>query len=171
MSGHVVLIGLMGSGKSTVGLLLANLLDRDFLDNDVALGSLTGRSARAIEQDAGRAVLHAVERDVLARALSADTAAVVAAAASVVDTAEGQRLLRDTAAVVWLRASPDLLATRLADRDHRPLPADQDLRALLTEMAARREALFTAVATIVVDAANPPDEIAARLVAELCSVK
>src|SRR5262249_45956694 len=82
---HVVLVGLMGSGKSTVGHALARRLGRPFVDNDEALEARSGRSARAIADADGADALHRLEAQALVDALARPEPAVVAMAASVVE--------------------------------------------------------------------------------------
>jgi shikimate kinase len=155
---HVVLIGLMGSGKSTVGRLLAARLDRPFLDNDDMLERRTGLRARDISAAEGVEALHRAEASVLADALSGFQPAVIAAAAAA-------PLERDAGfaphVVVYLHAGTDVLARRLraANDDHRPLLAG-DIDALLRTQYDARDAVYRGLADVVVDATQP----AARVV-------
>jgi shikimate kinase len=150
---HVVLVGLMGSGKSTVGLLLAARLGRVFVDNDVVLETRTGHSAREIAAAEGADALHLREAEALVFALSTPEPAVVAAAAAapLEPFAAAAMRVHD---VVYLRATPVVLAARLArapDDRHRPFVAD-DARAVLEAQFAARDERYRALATLVVDA-------------------
>jgi shikimate kinase len=166
---HVVLVGLMGSGKTTVGLLLAARLGRAYVDNDVVLEARTSRSAREIAAAEGAEALHLREAEALVVALSTPAPAVVAAAAAapLEPAAAAAMRFHD---VVYLRATPDVLAARLArapDDRHRPLVAD-DARAVLEEQFAARDERYRALATLVVDAgveapATIVDEVSAAL--------
>jgi shikimate kinase len=151
---HVVLVGLMGSGKTTVGLLLAARLGRAFVDNDVVLETRTGRTAREIATALGAEALHLREAEALVFALSGAVPAVVAAAAAapLEPFAAAAMRVHD---VIYLRATPDVLAARLArapgDDHHRPFVAD-DARAVLDAQFAARDERYRALATLVVDA-------------------
>jgi shikimate kinase len=151
---HVVLVGLMASGKTTVGRLLAARLGRPFVDNDVVLESRTGRSAREIATEEGAAALHLREADALVGALASPIPAVIAAAAAapLEPSAAAAMQAHD---VVYLRATPDFLAARLAhapDDGHRPFVDGDDARAVLEEQFAARDERYRALATLVADA-------------------
>jgi shikimate kinase len=125
-STDIVVIGLMGSGKTTVGFGLAQRLGRPFVDSDSLLCLHQHRTAREIADDDGLEVLHDAEHDVARVAMSASTTIVFAAAASVMDLepSELERLLAD-AWVVWLDAPADVLEHRVEDDEaeggHRPV--------------------------------------------------
>jgi shikimate kinase len=150
---HVVLVGLMGSGKSTVGRLLAVRLGLDFVDNDLRLEARTGRVARAIEAAQGLDALHRAEAESLLAALTMRGRAVIGAAAGAV-------LEPDVAAalaahdVVYLRVTPDVVAARLAQAvdHHRPT---LDPAALFEA----RDDRYRRLATLVVDASGAPEAI------------
>ena len=116
----LVLVGLMGSGKTTVGPRLAAELGRPFVDNDVALRDETGRTPAEIVADDGADALHRHEAATLLAALARPGPLVIAAAASVVLDPTVRRRLDDDATVVWLQASDETLRARLADPGVRP---------------------------------------------------
>ena len=146
---HIVLVGLMGTGKSTLGARLANRLQRQFLDNDVLLERQTGQTAASLQRDLGEDVLHRLEADVLLDCLDARPAAVIAAAASTVLSARVRDALHDTAFVIWLRTDLQVLAQRLINPQTRPLSGD--IGVALARQDHDREALYASVADIVVD--------------------
>jgi len=157
---HVVLIGLMASGKTTVGEALAARLDRPFVDNDVVLEARTGRTARAIAEAEGADALHRYEAEALVDALARTVPAVVAAAAAAPLAAGTAEALRSHD-VVYLRATPAVLAARLAHApvadDHRPFGGDDRTRAVLEEQFAARDERYRALATLTVDADRDGD--------------
>jgi shikimate kinase len=152
-SRHVVLVGAMGSGKTTIGRPLAAELDRPFLDNDRLLSATTGTTAAALEVRDGIAALHRAEEVVLLEALAAETPSVIAAAASTIESAVVRSALRERAWVVWLRADPATLAARLPGSDTRPLRR-LDPEALVREQARQRDSMFAEVADLIVDTAG-----------------
>ncbi|MBW3580623.1 MAG: shikimate kinase [Actinobacteria bacterium] len=156
---HLVLVGMMGSGKTSVGRLVARRLGRAFLDSDEQIEARTGRTVREIFEVDGEATFRALEADVLADALARPEAAVIAAAGGVVLDADNRRRLRDQATVVWLRADPEVLAARVRSGDHRPLLTHDPL-AVLERMETARGPLYREVADHVVDTGGAPvDEL------------
>ena len=147
---HIVLIGMMGAGKSSVGRVLARKLDRPLLDTDELIEERTGRTVREIWATDGETAFRAIETETLLATLDDDDPAVVAAAGGVV-LAEVNRsaLAASDAHVVWLLANVDLLITRVKNGAHRPL-LDADPEGMLRQMYIDREALYTEVADAVV---------------------
>lgn len=160
---HVVLVGLMGAGKTAVGERLALDLGLPFVDGDAALTTLTGRDAATIAASDGVPALAVLEARVLLDALAAPGPSVIAAAASVVDDPACRRALRGAAvAVVRLRARPRTLAARHGAGAHRR-PLGPDLVAAFAAQSRARASRFAAVhplVTIDVDAA-PVDQVVA----------
>lgn len=162
---HLVLVGLMGSGKSTVGRLLAERLGRPLLDTDDEIERRTGRSVREIFAADGEDAFRAVEADVVADALAHDTPSVVAAAGGVVLSERTRALLRDPSCrVVWLAAPVGVLVGRTRRGDHRPL-LDDDPASRLAAMADARDALYREVADqiVSVEGRTPADVVEAIL--------
>jgi shikimate kinase len=147
---HIVLVGMMGAGKSSVGRVLAQKLHRPLLDSDELIEERTGRTVREIWVSDGEAAFRAIETETLLAMLGGDEPAVVAAAGGVV-LAEANRcaLTESDAHVVWLLANVELLVTRVKNGVHRPL-LDDDPEGMLRQMYTDREALYTEVADAVV---------------------
>ena len=163
-SRHVVLVGAMGSGKTTVGRPVAAALDRPFLDNDQLLEATTGLTAAAFEGRDGIDALHRAEAAVLLETLATETPSVIAAAASTIESAAVRSALRERAWVVWLRADPATLAARLPGSDARPLQR-RDPAALVREQSLRRDPMFAEVADLTVETAGVPvDEAVEKVV-------
>lgn len=156
---HVALVGMMGSGKTTVGTQLAEGLGRRFVDSDAQVEARTGRTVREIFEHDGEQAYRVLEAEALADALDAEEPSVIAAAGGVVLDPENRRRLNQGAWVVWLRADPEVLAGRLlpsggerapSDPDHRPLLAD-DPEGTLRRLTTEREALYAEVADTTVE--------------------
>ena len=154
---RVVLLGMMGSGKTTLGRLLARRTGWAYHDNDVLLAEATGRTARELGQ-AGAEALRAAEAAALRRALHLPPPVIVGAAAGVVTDPELRSLLSRAGVVVWLRAPAAVLAGRAASGTHRPW-LEADAAAWIAATAAEREPLYRELADVVVDTAalSPPD--------------
>lgn len=166
MNSHLVLVGLMGSGKTTVGRRVAKTLGRPFGDSDQVIEAATGRTVRDIWLADGEPVFRALETDALRSALAADTPSVIAAAGGIVLSFENRTILKDADAfVVWLTADPSILVVRAQRGDHRPL-LDGDAEAALLAMATERESLYRDVADVTVDAGErSADDVADAVVA------
>lgn len=169
-SGHVVLVGMPGAGKSSVGRRLAKRLDRPFVDADDELVRRSGRSVRDWFATEGEPAFRAAESALLADLLAAPGASIVAAGGGAVLAEANRALLRDGATVVWLRAGvPYLLSRVLQKQDHRPL-LDDDPEARLTALHEARTPLYEEVADITIDVEpfrqahdKPKRELALRL--------
>lgn len=149
----MVLVGLMATGKSTVGEILAAELGRTLLDSDAHVENRTGRTVRDIWRSDGEAAFRRLESEALAAALAAEEPAVIAGAGGVVLADENRALLRGEAAcVVWLRARVETVVARVAAAadEHRPL-LDEDPAGMLEHMEQDRRALYAEVADHVVD--------------------
>jgi len=166
---HVVLVGLMGSGKTTLGRVLAARLGRRFVDGDVELERSTGRTAREIAEADGVSALVSLEARVLLDALARSEPTVIAAAASVVDDARCRRALRSPGVVVVrLSARAETLADRHRSGSHRR-SLGTDPVAGFAAQARARERRFRAVRPAVTIAVDDrcPEEIAGLIVGEL----
>lgn len=158
---HLVLVGMMGSGKSTVARIVADRLGRRVVDSDAVIEARTGRTVREIFATDGEAAFRALETEVLVAALAEPEPVVIAAAGGVVlSAANRDALARSGARVVWLRGDPATLANRVTHGAHRPL-LDDDPLGTLQRMANEREHLYREVAHAVVTVDHrPPVEVA-----------
>jgi shikimate kinase len=169
--GHVVLVGLMGSGKTTVGVPLAATLGVPYLDSDAEIRRETGLSARELAARDGIDVLHAHEARHLLAALAQPGSVVITAAASTLDDAACRSRLRAPRhLVVWLHASPADIAKRLRPDDHRP-DLGADLDDVIERQAVRRTAALREVADITLDATKPAAELIAAIVTHADTVR
>ena len=146
---RILLVGMMGSGKSTVGRALAARLGWPFLDNDALVRELSGREPAEIDATDGEPALLDVEAAAFRAALVQPTPAVITVAGSVVGRADERERLRGAGHVVWHRADPTTLRRRIGDgRGRRDAALDP---AWMAARAAEREPVYRAVADQVVD--------------------
>lgn len=148
----IVLLGLMATGKTTVGRALADRLGIGFRDSDADIERDTGGvTVAGLAADAGVDAMHRREAAHLLATLALGRPVVVAAAASTVDDPDCVAALgHPGVAVVWLRASVPTMAARFGSAVHRPT-FGQEPAALLGEQLARRGPRFARVADLVVD--------------------
>lgn len=150
-SSHVVLVGLMGSGKTTAGKKLASLIDRRFVDADVELERRTGRSVAAWFED-GEAAFRDAEADLLVALLNEAEPMVLGAGGGVVVRAANRDLLAGPdASTVYLHGEPTFLASRAKAKPHRPLLASGDPVALFEKMYVERDPWYRQVADAVIE--------------------
>lgn len=168
MARHIVLVGLMASGKTTVGRLLADALGVPFSDSDTAIERERGTTVKELADEIGVDEMHELEAAHLLTALAAPGPDVVAAAASTVDDAACRRALTRTGVtVIWLKSNPAALAGRFDLQGHRPRFGRTPV-ALLAEQAAERDPLFRALEPIVIETGGKdPSEVAAEATAAL----
>jgi shikimate kinase len=171
-SHHVVLVGLMGVGKSTVGRRLAKEMQRPFADVDEQVELRAGVTIPTLFDRDGEEAFRTLESAVVADLLARPHPLVVAAGGGVVTRPDNRAALAGAGAfVVWLRASAEFLARR-TDPTHRPLLAG-DAQATLARLLAERSALYEQVADLQVDVEpfhagdDTPKRALARHIAEL----
>ena len=147
---HLVLVGMMGSGKSTIGRIVAERMERPLIDSDEVIEAATGRTVREIFATDGEEAFRALEAEALRDALATAEPAVIAAAGGVVLRPDNRRLLTESnARVVWLMADPTLLIERVRSGMHRPL-LDHDPEGTLQRMWDERRPLYQEVADAIV---------------------
>ena len=150
---HVVLIGMMGAGKTTVGSRLARAMERPFVDSDVQVEQRAARTVREIFETDGEAAYRAIESEVLAEALGSEEPAVIAAAGGTILDPNNRRRMRECGTVVFLEAKPEDLVARVGGQDHRPLLRDDPL-GVLQQMDRDRRSLYEDTADVVVDVSS-----------------
>ncbi len=148
--GSVILIGPMGSGKSSAARSLASLLGHRFSDTDRLVVQRAGQRVSEIFDREGEAAFRQREREALLE-LKGWSRHVIATGGGIVETPENVETLRSMGCVVWLRASLEVLWRRVATDMNRPLLQVLDPRAALAQTVAKREPLYSAAAHVSVD--------------------
>lgn len=160
----IVLVGLMGAGKTTVGRRLAQRLRLPFVDADAEIETAAGMSITEIFDRFGESYFRDGERRVIARLIDG-TRKVIATGGGAFMNAETRALILERALAVWLDANPAVLAERVARRDTRPLLRNRDPHQVLRELAEKRNPVY-AMAPIRVPSHHAPHEVTVRAILE-----
>ncbi|MGB9113185.1 MAG: bifunctional shikimate kinase/3-dehydroquinate synthase [Acidimicrobiales bacterium] len=147
---HIVLVGMMGAGKTSTGRRLAALLRRKFVDTDTLIESEAQLSIGELFQREGEERLREIERRVFDEALSSSEPSVIATGGGAVLDDENRERVAEEGEVVWLRAKTATLAGRVEDLPERPL-LGKDARAALDTLEPQRRPLYEQVARSVID--------------------
>jgi shikimate kinase len=165
LADRILLVGMMGAGKSSAGRAIASRLGWPAVDTDELVQQRTGNSIAQIFAERGENGFRDEEADALAAALAADGPLVVSVGGGAVLRAGNRRLLSAGGLVVWLRAEVATLARRLGGAESRPLLAGGPLEAL-PRLDAKRRSLYQEVAEVTVDVDRlTVGEVADRVVA------
>ena len=161
---RILLVGMMGAGKSTVGQLVADKLGWGYLDSDAEVMAATGLTVPELFSLHGEAAFRAAETEALRRACASAGPVVVSVAGGAILSPENRDLLRRSGRVIWLRARPETLTARVGDGAGRPLLGSDPGTALRTLEAVRRP-LYAEVADDSIDVDDlSPDEVATRII-------
>jgi shikimate kinase len=174
---RVVLVGMMGSGKTTVGRLVAARLESSFSDTDEEVEAFAGVSVQQMFERSGEAAFRRAETDALTTVLAPCGPRVVAVGGGAVLSEANREVMRREATVVWLRTSVGTLTDRVGSGEGRPLLGGgsngraeeaqgvQGAQGVLAELSAEREGLYESVAHVVVDTDDlSPESVADAVV-------
>lgn len=165
----IFLIGMMGTGKTTVGQLLAQELNYRFFDTDVLVERVEGQSISEIFARQGEEPFRKLESLILAQ-LCAETRSIIATGGGIVLRPQNWSYLRH-GLVIWLDAPVTVLVKRLAADNTRPLLQEKELEGRLTQLLAVRQSLYgEADLHIPVDIAQTPPEIVTAILEALPTV-
>jgi len=160
----IVLVGLMGAGKSTVGRRVAGMLDRSFVDADDAIEEAAQRSIAEIFDEFGETYFRDGERRVIARLIEQSAGVIATGGGAFVDPGTRALILK-RAIAVWIDCDIDTLVERTSRRNTRPLLRGGDPKAILTGLKEQREDLY-AQAQVRVKSINGPHSDTARSIIE-----
>ena len=154
MQQNIFLVGLMGSGKTTVGRLLAKRLGLRFVDSDHEIESRTGATVSWIFEIEGEASFRRREVDMI-KELTAQTGVVLATGGGAVVHPDNRKHLKSRGTVIYLRASVNNILQRTMHDKSRPLLQTENRRKKIEELAKQREPFYHEVADIVIDTGRP----------------
>ena len=154
MSGNIFLVGLMGSGKTTVGRALARKLNKRFIDSDHEIEARTGVSIPVIFEIEGEVSFRQREADVI-RDLTAQNDIVLATGGGAILNPDSLRYLHERGTVIYLRAGISSILQRTKNDKNRPLLRTADPRKKLEELEAQRHPLYEKAAHLVIETGRP----------------
>lgn len=160
---RILLVGMMGAGKSTVGRALAGRLRYAYLDSDEEVQRRVGLTVPEIFAARGEAAFRAEEKRVLTDALLSVDPAVVSVAGGAVLDPDSRVRIREGGTVVWLRADVDTLAGRVGTGQGRPLLGGNPAEAL-ARLYEQRRPLYADLADLVIDVEHKaPDQLVEQI--------
>jgi shikimate kinase len=162
----LVLIGLMGAGKSTIGRRLAKDIGWRFIDSDEEIESAAGCSISDIFAIHGEPIFRDLEKRVIARLLSEEPL-VLATGGGAWMQSPVREIIKEKATSVWLRAELDVLTDRVSRRSHRPLLETGDKREILEKLMNDRYPVYAEADVVVDSSEGPHDTVVDRVVAAL----
>ncbi len=160
----LVLVGMMGAGKTTVGRRVANRLERTFRDSDEEIEKAAQMTIPEIFEQRGEPEFRAGETRVIARLLK-DGDLVLATGGGAFVNAETRSLVKGEAVSVWLKADAGILFERVSRRANRPLLKTPNPRATLEKLIAERYPIYAEADVTVLSHDVPQDAVAADVIA------
>ena len=163
---NIVLIGMMGAGKSTIGRRLAKQLGFEFLDADTEIERAAGMTIPEIFEAHGEEEFRRGERAVIARLLTGGPRVLATGGGAFMDT-ETREAIASAGIAIWLKADLDVLMARVRKRSHRPLLKDADPEGVMRRLLDAREPVYASAPVIVVSREGPHEDVVAEVVASL----
>jgi shikimate kinase len=155
---NLYLVGFMGTGKTTVGRIVAQRLGYALLDSDHEIERLRGKPVARIFAEEGEAVFRSLERDFIERG-HPPARTVVACGGGLVTSPGLLERLQAKGVVICLQASIETILKRTAGHSHRPLLNVEDPEARLREIYAQREPIYRRAGTIILTDERPLEDI------------
>ena len=164
----IVLVGLMGVGKSTVGKRLAMRLDLPFVDADHEIERAADMSIKEMFERYGEAAFRDGERRVIARLIDG-MPKVIATGGGAFANEQTRQLILERCIAVWLKADLRILAERVGRRHDRPLLKDKDPLTVLRDLAEVRNPFYEQAHLHIISQPAPHDHVVEQIVAALAS--
>lgn len=167
---NIALIGFMGTGKSSVGRILAQFLRFDFIDTDALLEARAGRTVAEIFSQEGESRFRELEREIVGE-LAKKTATVIATGGGLGAEPANVAQLKTHALVACLWASPELIFERVHRQTHRPLLATPDPLSRIRELLSQREQAYKLADILISTEFRSPREVAQHVLHEFESAR
>ncbi len=165
-SRSIVLVGMMGAGKTSIGRRLASLLHLPFLDADTEIEKAANLTIAEIFQNYGEAHFREGEQRVVARLLS-NGPAVVATGGGAFMSEETRTRCRESGVTIWLKADAPVLLDRVRKKGNRPLLAQADPDEVMRRLLSEREPIYRQADITVASRDGPHQAVVAEIVAAL----
>jgi shikimate kinase len=162
----IVLVGMMGAGKTSIGRRLANVLHLTFIDADTEIERAANLSISEIFEHYGEAHFREGEHRVIARLLS-DGPAVLATGGGAFISEETRERCRERAITIWLKADVSVLLERVRKKGNRPLLNNPDPEGALRRLLAERESFYASADIAIASREGPHQALVAEIVAAL----
>ena len=162
-TGSLILVGMMGAGKTTVGKVLSRHLGKPFFDSDREIQKQSGATIPVIFEYEGEAGFRKRESEILEKLVGVGNI-VLATGGGAILSPENRALLRASGTVVYLRASVDDLWRRTRQDTSRPLLQTDNPRARIAELSASRDPLYRETAHIIVESGKQSTQRLAQLI-------
>ena len=159
---NIILVGFMGTGKTTCGRLVAKRLGYEFIDMDDVIETRAGKAISSIFAEDGEATFRRMESE-LAVELAGREGLVIGAGGGVVLNPANLEAFDRTGTTVCLLASPDTVLQRVAGETHRPLLEDGEKAERIRALLAQRQSLYEAIPLNVQTDDQTPEEVAERI--------
>lgn len=164
-AGRIILIGFMGSGKSTVGVSLAEKTGLPLTDTDQWIVNREGADITQIFKEQGEAAFRLMETNCLTQLLQADTGRIISAGGGIPVREENQALIRQLGTAVYLYTAPEEICRRLREDRSRPLLQGDDPAEKIRQLWEERESDYRRCADIIIDTGHKePSVIAGEII-------
>ena len=163
----VVLVGMMGSGKSSVGKRLGARLGLPFVDADTEIETAAGMTIPEIFAQRGESEFRDGERRVIARVLATRSPLVLATGGGAFMNEETRRRIAELGISIWLKATPEVLMRRVRKRSNRPLLQTADPEGTLRRMLTEREPAYALADLTLISREEPHEVVVDEIVAAL----
>ena len=164
---RIALVGYRGSGKSTIGKILAEKTGWELVCLDELIEKRAGKSIPEIVEQEGWERFRQLESEILKEVIKKDPA-IFDLGGGVVEREENRKLIKENCFVVWLKASPEVLAERIKHSQNRPSLTGKDFLEEISEVLARREPLYQELAHLELNTEQkPPQELAEKILENL----
>ena len=150
MKKNIVLVGFMGSGKTSVGKRLSMALKREFIDMDDFIEKREGMTINEIFAQKGEPYFRSLEKELCVR-FAAGGGKVIATGGGVIKDSENVKNLKKSGIIFYLKSTPEKIAENLKNDDTRPLLAVEDKTAKIAELMSERERFYNACKDIEID--------------------
>jgi len=139
---NLILVGFMGTGKTSVGMRVAKSLGFDFVDTDQLIVEKAGKPIPRIFEDDGEAVFRKMETEILGECLKRENQ-VISTGGGIVTIEANRKLLKEAGYTIWLQAGPETIFDRVSRNRNRPLLHTEDPKATIVKMLAERNQCYS----------------------------